>query len=149
MPTASSHTRPSPLVTARHETAPLTPESEARSDGIELLDHRSRAHAIPRDQAPAGHYLELDDALGDSYLLPLDRSVVHIGRAIAADLRFEEARVSRRHAILVRHGSNARVLDDRSTTGTYVNGIRVITQDLHPGDVVRIGPIVMTYTVIR
>lgn len=146
MPTASPL---NPLVTARHETAPLTTDTEARTDGLELLDHRSRARAIHRDQAPAGHYLELSDALGDAYVLPIDRSVVHIGRAIAADLRFEEARVSRRHAILVRHGSNARVLDDRSSTGTFVNGRRIVSSDLHAGDVVRIGPIVMTYTVIR
>jgi len=41
------------------------------------------------------------------------------------------------------------VLDDRSLAGTFVNGLRVTATDLTDGDVIRVGPIVLTYTVIR
>jgi pSer/pThr/pTyr-binding forkhead associated (FHA) protein len=42
-----------------------------------------------------------------------------------------------------------RVLDNRSTAGTYVNGRRVIATNIQNGDVIRIGPVVMQYVEIR
>jgi pSer/pThr/pTyr-binding forkhead associated (FHA) protein len=53
--------------------------------------------------------------------------------------------VSRSHAILVRHGHNARLLDNRSANGTFVNGRQIIATNIADGDVIRIGPVVMTY----
>ena len=74
---------------------------------------------------------------------------MHIGRSIGADLRFEDAHVSRSHAIIVRYGRHVRVLDDRSSAGTYVNGVRILAIDLSDGDVVRLGPIALRYVVVR
>lgn len=144
-----SVTTAQPLASAARPTAPLPPHAEPRSDSLEVLDHRSRSRALPRALAPAGHYLEFQDADGDAFVIGLDRSVLHIGRAIAADLRLEDAHVSRRHAIVVRHGASARVLDDRSSTGTFVNGTRVVSQDLQEGDVIRLGPVAIRYVVVR
>jgi pSer/pThr/pTyr-binding forkhead associated (FHA) protein len=50
---------------------------------------------------------------------------------------------------MVRYGEHVRVLDDRSSGGTFVNGRRVIATDLLEGDVVRLGPISFTYIRIR
>jgi pSer/pThr/pTyr-binding forkhead associated (FHA) protein len=75
----------------------------------------------------------------------LDRKVVHIGRGLTSDLRIEEQRVSRSHAILVRHGHHTRLLDNRSANGTYVNGRQIIAANIADGDVIRIGAVVMTY----
>ena len=55
-------------------------------------------------------------------LLPLNRPITHIGRGLIADVRLEDPHVSRRHAIVALRGEGVRVLDDRSTTGTFVNG---------------------------
>ncbi len=82
-------------------------------------------------------------------LISIEDRVTHIGRAATADLRFEDPRVSRRHAILVRYGRHVRVLDDRSSEGTFVNGSRVVATDLTEGDVVRLGPVAFTYTIVR
>ncbi len=49
---------------------------------------------------------------------------MHIGRGLSADLHLDENSVSRRHAILVPRPGGARILDDRSSNGTFVNGRR-------------------------
>lgn len=129
-------------------TAPLRPNHPIRRDTVSLLDHRSRRRVLPRRIAPPGHYLGLTDADGESVLIPLEDRIVHIGRASTADLRFEDVHVSRRHAIIVRYGNHVRVLDDRSSAGTFVNGSRVVACDLRAGDVVRLGPVSFVYEVV-
>jgi hypothetical protein len=128
-----------------HETAPL--EAGATTpilNSLALLDHRTRSRAISRRLAPFGHYLAFADN-GTDWLLPLDDKVVHIGRGLTSDVRIEEQRVSRSHAILVRHGHHTRLLDNRSANGTYVNGRQIIATNIADGDVIRIGPVVITY----
>ncbi len=71
--------------------------------------------------------------------------MIHIGRGLSADLRLDESSVSRRHAILVPRVSGARVLDDRSSNGTFVNGRRVQQADLSDGDVIVVGRVVLRY----
>jgi len=131
------------------ETAAHSPTEELLADATAALDHRSRGRAVSRSVAPAGHYLALDAAGSEPLLIPLEERVLHVGRAVSAGLRFEDPRVSRRHAIVVRYGRHVRVLDDRSSGGVFVNGVRVIATSLSDGDVVRIGPVAMTYTVVR
>jgi hypothetical protein len=139
---------PPTIVGAARDTATMALHVEPRTDTLSFLDHRSLGRMVRRDLASAGHYLELRNEHDEPYVMPLERSVLHVGRAIAADMRIEDAHVSRRHAIIVRHGANARVLDDRSSTGTFVNGHRVLTSDLHDGDVVRLGRVAMRYIVL-
>jgi hypothetical protein len=133
---------------AEQRTAPLEPSgAQPILDSFGLLDHRTRARAIPRRLAPFGHYLALSD--GDvEWLVPIDARVTHIGRGLAADVRLEEQRVSRTHAILVRHGHSTRLHDNRSANGTFVNGRRIVAANISDGDVVRIGPMVMTYLLV-
>jgi hypothetical protein len=144
---------PAPLPSAAGlgelETAPFEPLLAPRRDAFELLDHRSRARAIPRRQALPGHYLGLVDDDGETWLIPINDRVMHVGRANGAALRFEDARISRRHAIVVRYGRQVRVLDDRSAAGTFVNGARVVATTLEDRDVVRLGPVSFTYTIVR
>ena len=78
-------------------------------------------------------------------LIPLGSDALHIGRGLAADLRLDESSVSRRHAILVPRAAGARILDDRSSNGTFVNGRRVQQADLRSGDVIVLGRVVLRY----
>ena len=129
----------------RHRTAPLqAPDTEPILDSLALLDHRTRSGAIPRRLAPFGHYLAFAQD-GVEWLVPLDTRVIHIGRGLTADVRIEEHRVSRTHAILVRHGHHTRLLDNRSSNGTFVNGRRIVATNITDGDVIRVGAVVMTY----
>ncbi len=113
-------------------------------DSVSLLDHRTRAQMIPEQDAPAGRYLSIEDG-ETARLLPLDRPITHIGRGLVADVRFEDSHVSRRHAIVAVRGNAVRILDDRSTGGTFVNGRPVTVAELADGDVVRVGRAVFRY----
>ena len=65
----------------------------------------------------------------------LDQLKAHL----AADLRFDDPTVSRRHALIVRQADGVRVLDDRSLNGVFVNGERVEWRVLADGDEIVVG----------
>ncbi len=125
---------------------PYTAELGAteRIDAIACLDERNRSRASEPQEAAPGCYLEVQGA-GETLLVPVGRDVIHVGRGLSADLHLDEGSVSRRHAILVRRGSGARILDDRSANGTLVNGRRVTQADLNSGDVIVLGRVVLRY----
>jgi pSer/pThr/pTyr-binding forkhead associated (FHA) protein len=125
-------------------TTPLQITAEAVVDSFPLLDHRAQRRAIRRGVAPTGHYLAFGDG-AEAHLIRLDSRITHLGRSAACEVRFEDQRVSRDHAIIVRHGRYARVLDNRSANGTFVNGYRIVATNLRDGDVIRVGPLAMQY----
>ena len=72
--------------------------------------------------------------------------MTHLGRGFSADLRLEDQSVSRRHAVIVDDGDDdARILDDRSANGTFVNGRRVTDAVLHDRDVIRLGRVALVF----
>src|SRR5947209_4401811 len=85
-------------------------ESEFGLDALPLLDHRVRSRTIEPRLALRGPHLALSDG-SETRLLPLDEDVTRLGRGSTAQVRFDEQRVSRDHAILVRHGRYFRLLD--------------------------------------
>jgi predicted component of type VI protein secretion system len=95
-------------------------------------------------QLDPGRYL-----LCGEHAFALTTDVTHVGRGMAADVRLDDHTVSARHAIVVARADRLRILDDRSTNGTLVNGRRVDETELHDGDVVVLGRVVLTYRVVR
>jgi pSer/pThr/pTyr-binding forkhead associated (FHA) protein len=53
--------------------------------------------------------------------------------------------VSRHHATIVVDAFGARVRDNKSTNGTYVNDHRIREAQLKPGDLIKIGQSVFKY----
>jgi hypothetical protein len=135
------HTQPPHL---DHPTHGMDASHPFVVDAFALVDHRTRERSIPQDGAPAGRYLSVEND-GEIRLISLDRPITHIGRGLIADVRLEDSHVSRRHAILALRGDGARVLDDRSLHGTFVNGRRVTVAYLADGDVLRFGRAVFRY----
>jgi predicted component of type VI protein secretion system len=90
-----------------------------------------------------GRYLLCGD-----HAFALNPDVTHVGRGMTADVRLDDHTVSARHAIVVARADRLRILDDRSTNGTVVNGRRVDEAELHDGDVVVLGRVVLTYRVV-
>jgi hypothetical protein len=124
------------------------PQIEPLVDALPFLDHRARRRAVPAPDAGPGRYLAAKD--GDtSLLIPLDRDLIHVGRSFSAELRLEEPRVSRRHALIVRRGDTLRLLDDRSANGTFVNGHRIVESDLSDGDEILFGALQFRYVEVR
>jgi pSer/pThr/pTyr-binding forkhead associated (FHA) protein len=79
-------------------------------------------------------------ATEDGSVVEIAEGVTRIGRSLLAAVRLEDPTVSRRHALIVRTGADVRLLDDRSMTGTRVNGRPVVVdQRLEPGDVIEVG----------
>jgi len=70
---------------------------------------------------------------------PLEREWTRVGRSLAADVRFDDPTVSRRHALIVRQADGVRVLDDRSLNGVFVNDERVEWRVLEDGDEIVVG----------
>ncbi len=85
-----------------------------------------------------GEYLCFEDG-GELRTVALTREWTRIGRSLAADVRFDDPTVSRRHALVVRHPDGVRLLDDRSLNGVFVNGSRVEGRALQDGDEIIVG----------
>lgn len=85
-----------------------------------------------------GEYLAYESDEGVA-VVALTREWTRIGRSLAAELRFDDPTVSRRHALVVRQPDGVRVLDDRSLNGVFVNGRRVEWHTLKDGDEVLVG----------
>jgi pSer/pThr/pTyr-binding forkhead associated (FHA) protein/DNA-directed RNA polymerase subunit RPC12/RpoP len=95
------------------------------------------ASARARIEQP-GEYLCYEEN-GEQRTVALTREWTRVGRSLAADVRFDDPTVSRRHALIVRHPDGVRLLDDRSLNGVFVNGARVDGKVLHDGDEIIVG----------
>jgi predicted nucleic acid-binding Zn-ribbon protein len=118
----------------------------------ERIDHSTRALGATATPAAAGAELERARAQitspgdylcyeegGEVRVLALSREWTRVGRSLAADVRFDDPTVSRRHALVVRQADGVRVLDDRSLNGVFVNGTRVEGKVLSDGDEIVVG----------
>src|SRR6516162_3785811 len=66
--------------------------------------------------------------------IPMDRAVVVVGRHPNCDTRLDSLRVSRHHCCMTRENDQVVVRDLGSTNGIRINGERVETGRLRPGD---------------
>jgi pSer/pThr/pTyr-binding forkhead associated (FHA) protein len=85
-----------------------------------------------------GEYLAYEEE-GAPRVVPLTREWTRVGRSLAADVRFDDPTVSRRHALIVRQPDGVRVLDDRSLNGVFVNDERIEWRVLQDGDEIVVG----------
>ncbi|HEU4701500.1 MAG TPA: FHA domain-containing protein [Conexibacter sp.] len=118
------------LFTAAYVPAPALAEASAVEE-LQLADVRAELDT-------PGQYLVYHD--GEALAVhELTREWTRIGRSLAADVRFDDPTVSRRHALVVRQPDGVRVLDDRSLNGVFVNGERIEWHPLRDGDELVVG----------
>src|SRR5579859_1455058 len=75
------------------------------------------------------------------------RSAIDVGKLQGKPIELVGNMVSRNHCKLVRTPAGWRVDDLKSTNGLFVNGKRVASADLKPGDIVRVGDFELEYTI--
>jgi pSer/pThr/pTyr-binding forkhead associated (FHA) protein len=115
--------------------APATGDARMRAESPD--DREWLARARERLLEP-GEYVLYEDG-EDTKVVALTREWTRIGRSLAADVRFDDPTVSRRHALVVRQPDGVRVLDDRSLNGVFVNGERIEWRTLKDGDEILVG----------
>jgi hypothetical protein len=108
------------------------PWPETETDGDGWVDDVREGLEEP------GQYLAYERA-GEVRAFALASEWTRVGRSLAADIRFDDPTVSRRHALIVRAPDGVRVLDDRSLNGVFVNGERVEWSPLADGDEILVG----------
>lgn len=86
------------------------------------------------------HCLAFERSDGEVDVVELEVGWTRIGRSSMADIRLNDATVSRRHALVVlTDEGELKALDDRSLNGLFVNGERVEWAPLTDGDELEIG----------
>jgi pSer/pThr/pTyr-binding forkhead associated (FHA) protein len=91
-----------------------------------------------------GKYLAYEES-GNQLIVPLTGEWTRIGRSLSAEIRFDDATVSRRHALVQNGDDGTRVLDDRSLNGVFVNGERTKSSPLRDGDEITVGRHLLFY----
>ena len=125
------------LTTAAHSPAPLAPTQAGESEA-ELVD------AVRVALAQAGDYLVFSE--GDELrVVALIGDWTRIGRSTAADIRFDDPTVSRRHALIIREGELLKLVDDSSLNGIFVAGERIDRYTLVDGDSFLVGRYQMNF----
>jgi len=123
-------------------------------------EHTQELEQVPDVRAPewlaeardalvtSGDYLayELDDRV---QVVALQDGWTRVGRSLSAHVRFDDPTVSRRHALIHRDRTGARVLDDRSLNGVFLNGDRVDWHELEDGDEIAIGAFRLYFMRVR
>src|SRR3954454_25085168 len=112
---------------------------DRRTGEAPSAEDRAEVVATARAEVTApGEYLAFEDG-GRVRVVALSKEWTRIGRSLAADVRFDDPTVSRRHALIVRQPDGVRVLDARSLNGVFVNGERVEWRALADGGEIVVG----------
>ena len=117
---------------ARSTRRPETPDRRLPGvqapESVPVVDERGAPRAArvgrgrPRGARPSRASTSPTRTTAATSSCAISREWTRIGRSLAADVRFDDATVSRRHALIVNQADGVRVLDDRSLNGVYVNG---------------------------
>jgi predicted nucleic acid-binding Zn-ribbon protein len=135
-----------------------SPEAQARGEQQTLrhggvlsepapIERKAMLAEARRQTTQPGEYLCFAEG-SETRTVPLSREWTRIGRSLAADVRFDDPTVSRRHALIVRQPDGVRVLDDRSLNGVFVNGERIDGRLLQDGDEIIVGRYRLSYLVV-
>jgi hypothetical protein len=98
----------------------------------------------PERQGEARALLLLNTPRGPQPI-PLESTLLTLGRGLNNDVILEDTRVSRHHAQLRYKSRRFWLTDLGSTNGTFVNGQPVSETALHDGDVVSLGGLELTF----
>lgn len=114
------------------------------TDSSEATQVMSPAVVAPQPARRSSAMLLLQTPSGPQ-AIPLESTLVSLGRGLGNDVILEDTRVSRHHAQLRYRQRRFWVTDLGSTNGTFVNGQRVTETALRDGDVLSLGGLELTF----
>jgi pSer/pThr/pTyr-binding forkhead associated (FHA) protein len=91
---------------------------------------------------PLSVFVRNSGAAGEDAVLTFDGDRVVFGRGVGADVRLPDPSVSARHAVVRVTAGQYALVDEGSTNGTFVGGMRLVPQTprtLRSGDLIRLG----------
>ena len=117
--------------------ATFSNESVAETQGL--------SPETPPDSAPVNVPNNAFLIVGGTQIVPLNRSVINIGRRLDNHIVIDDPRVSRAHAQLRIIKDRFVLFDLNSSGGTFVNGQRADQSVLYPGDVISLAGISLIF----
>ena len=96
-------------------------------------------------QAPPARARLLLSSRSGTHVIPLESTLLSIGRGLNNDIILEDTRVSRHHAQLRYRARRFWITDLGSTNGTFVNGEQVAERALRDGDIISLGGLELTF----
>ncbi len=144
---AGFHFLTNPTVTTAADTDMADDEIHiiASFSSEEIAETRGRSTEsqakTPADAIPPNAFL----ILGGTKIIPLNRSVINIGRRLDNQVVIDDPRVSRSHAQLRVAKGRFALFDLNSTGGTFVNGQRTNQSILYPGDVISLAGVTLIF----
>lgn len=132
-------------------TRPLDPNRPSTREFDQVADVEPSPewiHEAREALAINGDYVAFERE-GRAHVVPLQNGWTRVGRSLSAHIRFDDPTVSRRHALIHRDAAGARVLDDRSLNGVFLNGERVDWHELEDGDQIAVGAFTLHFLSVR
>jgi hypothetical protein len=120
-----------------HVVASFSQESVGETLGIEP----EMKPELPAVTIPTNAFL----IVGGTQIVPLNRSVINIGRRLDNHIVIDDPRVSRAHAQLRIVRDRFVLFDLNSSGGTFVNGERADQSVLYPGDVISLAGVTLIF----
>jgi len=137
-PTKAEGERPA----ASAETVEVSKDSDLISDWLADAEEKAAASETPVDSGAASFtpFFVWHSRHGGIFFVVHDGEELSIGRdPDYSDVALMDPAISRKHCIISKRGNVIRLEDPGSTNGTFVNGVRVESAEIHPGDSLRIG----------
>lgn len=132
-----------PAVPARTiQVVAETVEPNASGSSTQVMSATAQMQVNPQIARRA---MLLLDTPNGPHPIPLESTLLTIGRGLNNDIILEDTRVSRHHAQLRYKARRFWVTDLNSTNGTYINGERISEADLRNGDVLSLGGLELTF----
>jgi hypothetical protein len=124
-------------------------EGDCQNRFEDTLNYRPSRDTAPVPvvrQAPC-YLLEVVEGPLAGKIFKLEGGPVVLGRRESCDIMLPDGSISRRHAKLEYHKGSWVLTDLDSTNGTFVNGERIKTKALEPGDSLKIGATLCAFKV--
>lgn len=100
---------------------------------------------MPAGPTPQARARLLLSSRSGTHVIPLESTLLTVGRGLNNDIILEDTRVSRHHAQLRYRARRFWIADTGSTNGTFVNGEQVAERALRDGDIISLGGLELTF----